>query len=277
MNEKKVKGVLKDERLSKDAHAIEFFASVAEKYPIHDYYEIPQRYNIDTIVIMPVNPERVFIYWEITEDLLKSKRKEVNSPELTVKIFEVNLGAPKKKQEKEVYSFNQKEKIGSRYVDYPASLKPLAAKIGVTKNDKFMELLKAKPISIPSFEVLAPDDNLWTERLEGLPYGEVIIRGKPPEERKKEDIITEIEILKQIFTGRSKDTEKLGMFMELLKGFLEIRSKDIELLRLFLDFIEQLQLLEIGGESLLRYFEELRKRYEEVSSSELFGNRQVNP
>ncbi len=285
---KKLKGRLNDVALSKDVHAIEFFTSVGEKYPIVSDYEIPKSYHIDSIVIMPVDPKKVYVYWEITDELLESKLKESSITGFTIKVFEVNLGAPRKKQEKEVYSFHDKREFGSRYIDYPASLKPLVAKIGVAKDGKFIELLKAKPVSIPSFEVLGPDENLWTSRFKELPEEERILIKKTA---KKEDTADkEMEILKNILQGRLKETDILNVFMgimeerkgvsgnetkvmELLKGFLEVRVKDIELLRLFLELIEQLKLAEGSKGTISQYYDEIKRKLGEVSSSEFFQKK----
>jgi hypothetical protein len=292
-----LKKKVNEKDIIKDAHAIDFFASVGEQYPIVDEYEIPASYNIDMIVLMPVNAEKLFVYWELTDGLIKKKLKDSSPSEFTVKVFEVNLGAPKKKQEKEIYLFNTKDKVGSNYIDYPAALKPMVAKIGMMSNNTFIEILKAKPVSIPSFGVLGPDDSLWTRSIKDLPKGQVIKKTEKKVEAKKEEFVKELEVVKQILRVRTKDTEILNIFMEifeklkdvkdkkakvmdLLKGFVDVRSKDIELLWLFLDLIEQARYMktEKSAETIIQYFEEVQKKTDEDIgvSSEIFTNRQVN-
>ncbi|HDH02283.1 MAG TPA: DUF4912 domain-containing protein, partial [Nitrospirae bacterium] len=82
--------------------------------------DIPKGYNIDTIVIMPVNADMSFVYWEITDKLLNGRLRELNigSAELMIKVFG-------RDSRKEVSSFEVKERVGKNYIKYPASFKPL--------------------------------------------------------------------------------------------------------------------------------------------------------
>jgi hypothetical protein len=80
--------------------------SVAKKKsPAPDADKIPHGYNEDTIVIMPVNADTNFIYWEITERLLKRKRKTPHrrSEKLVIRVFEED-------SRREAYSFNISER-----------------------------------------------------------------------------------------------------------------------------------------------------------------------
>ena len=287
-----------EKEIVKDAHAIDFFASVGEAYPIVDEYEVPTSYNADTIVLMPVNAEKLYVYWEITDGLIKKKLKNGAPSEFTVKLFEVNLGKPKKKQEKEIYSFNTTDKAGSNYIDYPSALRPMIAKIGVLVDNKFTEILKAKPVSIPSYEVLGPDDSLWTKSVKDMPKSQAIKKTVKKVEKKKQEVVKELEVVKQVLRVRTKDTEILSIFMEmlekikdaadrkekvmdLLKGFVDVRSKDIELLWLFLDLIEHTREIqtEKGAETILQYFEQIERKTtdeEAEASSEIFTKKEVN-
>ncbi|MBC8548404.1 MAG: hypothetical protein H8D23_02020, partial [Candidatus Brocadiales bacterium] len=67
-NEFKSKGLKNksgDKPPSKETHVIELFASVASNSTISTVYELPNDYNIDRIVIMPVNNDTTFVYWEL--------------------------------------------------------------------------------------------------------------------------------------------------------------------------------------------------------------------
>jgi hypothetical protein len=113
---------------------------------VYSSHQIPHGYNIDTIVIMPVNIDTSFIYWEITDRLLKGKKRKLKtgSAQLIVKVFEANFL-------REVCSFEAKERIGKNYINYQPSFKPLIAEIGISNGSGFVGLLKSGTVSSPSW------------------------------------------------------------------------------------------------------------------------------
>ena len=108
----------------------------------HTDRQIPNGYNIDTIVIMPVNTDTSFIYWEVTDRLLNGNQKKLKSgsAQLMVKVFEADCL-------KEVCSFEVRERIGKNYINYQSSFKPLIAEIGVSNGSGFVGLLKSGTVS----------------------------------------------------------------------------------------------------------------------------------
>jgi hypothetical protein len=110
---------------------------------IHDP---PHGYNIDTIVLMQVNTDTSFIYWEITDTLLNGNRKklETGKAQLMVKVFEADCL-------KEVCSFEVQDRVGSSYINYGASFKPLTAEIGISNGKGYVGLLKTRTDASPSF------------------------------------------------------------------------------------------------------------------------------
>ncbi len=108
-------------------------------------YEIPEGYNIDTIVLMPVNMDTSFVYWEVTGNLLSGNKKklESGSAKLMVKVYE-DEGL------NEICSFEVMDRIGKSYVNYQPSFKPLVAEIGVVNGKGFACLLKSRTVSSPS-------------------------------------------------------------------------------------------------------------------------------
>ncbi len=155
----------RDKPLSEETHAIELLSSVASKYSISDVYEIPHAYNIDKIVIMPVNDETSFIYWELTDRLLKSKLQELNVgfANLIIKIFEIEQD-----HKKEIYSFKVKEQIGKHYIKYHTSFNPLVADARILKEGEFIVLLKSKTISTSSYEAKEIEDEIWMKKTKDM-------------------------------------------------------------------------------------------------------------
>ena len=181
---KGLRGNFGDKPLSEDTHVIKLLASLENKYSISNVYEVPHAYNIDKIVIMPVNNDTSFIYWELTDRLLNSKLRELNvdsanvSADLIIKIFEAG-----KDCRKEIYSFKTKEKIGKRYIKCHISFKSLVASAGILKGEEFVVLLKSKAISNPSSENTETEGEIWMKKTKDT---HKII--KPPGSEIKSDI-----------------------------------------------------------------------------------------
>jgi hypothetical protein len=124
-------------------------------------HTIPCGYHVETIVMMPVNTDRSFVYWEISAELLKKYLNEINSGNATLimKIFHAN-------RTKEVYAFDISDKIGKQYVVHPASFKPLIAEIGILEGDEFTGLLKSDPLMTPLPVTKTADEELWMKRVD---------------------------------------------------------------------------------------------------------------
>ena len=162
---KGLRGNFGDKPLSEDTHVIKLLASLENKYSISNVYEVPHAYNIDKIVIMPVNTDTSFIYWELTDRLLNSKLRELNvdSANLIIKIFEAGQDC-----KKEIYSFKTKEKIGKRYIKCHISFKSLVASAGILKGEEFVVLLKSKTISNPSSENTETEGEIWMKKTKDM-------------------------------------------------------------------------------------------------------------
>jgi len=109
-------------------------------------YEMPHGYDIDTIVLMPVNRDTSFIYWEITDRLLHGSQQKLKSgsAQLMIKVFE-EYGI------QEVCSFEVSERIGNSYINYQSSLKPFVAEIGISNGKGYAGLLKSRTLSAPNY------------------------------------------------------------------------------------------------------------------------------
>jgi hypothetical protein len=135
--------------------------SVAKKKsPAPDADKIPHGYNEDTIVIMPVNADTNFIYWEITERLLKRKRKTPHrrSEKLVIRVFEED-------SRREAYSFNISERIGKHYMKFNGPQKPLVAEIGVIRGRTFTSILRSDPTTVSPSSANTAGDEIWMQRI----------------------------------------------------------------------------------------------------------------
>ena len=129
--------------------------------------DLPSAYNVDTIVIMPVNVDRNFIYWEVTQGLLNGKGKafDKGSLKLMVKVFEAT-------NNKEVYSFKVNDRIGKHYMSCVVPLRNVFAEIGILKGKKYTGLIKSDTISLTTVSARTADQEVWMKRSRGS--GEIV-------------------------------------------------------------------------------------------------------
>ncbi len=110
---------------------------------------VPQQpatgYNRDTIVVMPVNSDTSFVYWEVTDRLLRGNIRKLKSgsAQLMIRVFG-------KDANQEICSFETKDRIGKSYINYKPPLIPLVAEIGISNGTGFVGLLKSKSAQSPS-------------------------------------------------------------------------------------------------------------------------------
>ncbi len=119
--------------------------------------DIPSAYNVDTIVIMPVNVDRNFIYWEVTGKLLYKKGMGRGQQKLMVRVHDADT-------EKEIYSFEVHERVGKHYMSCPAPVTSMYAEIGAMKGKIFRCLLKSNPVSLTTVSYRSADHEVWMRR-----------------------------------------------------------------------------------------------------------------
>jgi len=124
--------------------------------------ESPMGCNVDTIVIMPVNVSTSFIYWEMTEKLLKGGRKGMSaaSSQLMLKIFATD-------RKREICSLPVRERIGKHYITCRDPFTMLVAEIGMLRGKRFTGLLRSRPMNVnPSLEH-EEGGELWMRKIRG--------------------------------------------------------------------------------------------------------------
>jgi hypothetical protein len=121
--------------------------------------DVPSAYDMDTIVLMPVNAEKNFIYWEVTERLLNGKGK--GPLKFIVKVYETDT-------DKEVYSFQTGERVGKHYMYCVVPLRSVFAEIGILKGRKFTGLIKSAPVLLTAVPAGAGEREVWMRRTRGL-------------------------------------------------------------------------------------------------------------
>jgi hypothetical protein len=120
--------------------------------------DIPSAYNVDTIVIMPVNVDRNFIYWEVTGKLLDEKGMGKGQLKLMVRVYETDT-------DKKIYSFEVHERVGKHYMSCPVPVISMYAEIGLVKGKKFTCLMQSNPVSLTTVSYRSADHEVWMRRV----------------------------------------------------------------------------------------------------------------
>ncbi|KJR44007.1 hypothetical protein MCHI_000106 [Candidatus Magnetoovum chiemensis] len=179
--EKMEKNTLLSEEGIKEKHTIELFALEEKPYPISDTFDIPSNYNIDSLVIIPVNTNTLYIYWEITDRLLEQISKELNHTynSFVIKAFDLTNN-----EAKEIHSASTNYRIGKIFINYPCAYNPIAAVLGAEINAEFYDFLVSKTISFPKYRMKDIKDELWMRKTRQTPqyHQEPVIEELIPQE-----------------------------------------------------------------------------------------------
>lgn len=246
--------------VGEDGHGIAFLLSETAEYPIAGDYEIPARYNTDTIVILPVNEKKVYLYWELTEKLLIDKIQNPAAASFIIRIYEIpdvlQTDYEIDYNEKEIYSTEVKGQYGQIFAECADYFKPMTAAIGIVSGGAFNVLLKSNQINVPSFRVLGLKEEF---RSRGILY---------KWENNADEVMghteTEIEVISRLLAMKSKDNEIVEQLLrlidnmkylsgeekealELIIGLFGSSGKDIRMLRLLIEFLRSLRIK--GGSS----------------------------
>ncbi|MCP5003684.1 MAG: DUF4912 domain-containing protein [Planctomycetes bacterium] len=147
--------------LSKHTHIISLRPSSNDKYLPPDTFNIPYAQNVERIAIMPVNEESSFVYWTLTDRLLKTKLHKLNydSEDLIIRLLEIEQNC-----KKEIYSFRTRERVGKLYVKAYTAFKPIVAEAGVLKDGEFVSFLESTANSTISYKTIETEYEIWMKK-----------------------------------------------------------------------------------------------------------------
>jgi hypothetical protein len=124
---------------------------------IKEDYPIPERYNINKIVLLPVDPSKHFIYWEIKDDVLKELKNKYSKIKLVIKVYE---------NRNEALTIDITSPIGKYYIHYHAPMEKLYAVLGVVADGQFIPLVSSKEIFVPSDEISEfSEEEIWMTKI----------------------------------------------------------------------------------------------------------------
>jgi hypothetical protein len=85
---------------------------IEEKYPLTPWETLPAEYGEDSIVLMTVDPNKLFTYWEAREDTLAMHEGNLN-----IRVYDVTGVEFDGTNANSYFDIAVSEKIGSRYID----------------------------------------------------------------------------------------------------------------------------------------------------------------
>ncbi len=148
-----------EDDFSSSSHVIDTL--VEEGEPVVQEYEIPDRYNKDTLRILMVNTQKYFVYWEVNDETLSKNNIDLGKDKLYFKVYDSN--------NQELYSFESSFALGKYYVKRPFENMNVYVKVGLTKEDDFVELITSNTIHTFSSQINLPssEDEVWIRKKMG--------------------------------------------------------------------------------------------------------------
>ncbi len=148
-----------EDDFSSSSHVIDTL--VEEGEPVVQEYEIPDRYNKDTLRILMVNTQKYFVYWEVSDETLAKNNIDLGKDKLYFKVYDSN--------NQELYSFESSFALGKYYVKRPFENMNVYVKVGLTKEDDFVELITSNTIHTFSSQINLPssEDEVWIRKKMG--------------------------------------------------------------------------------------------------------------
>lgn len=118
--------------------------------------QIPSRYDINRLVILPVNPHLIYAYWFMQDSL---KDTLINTYDNFQVVIKLNV---EEKEEKEI-EVNSLE--GNWYINYHAPFKKVKAVLGLNNEGKFIPILYSNEIVMPSDAIFIEEDEYWYNKV----------------------------------------------------------------------------------------------------------------
>lgn len=141
---------------SSSTHAIDTLAKEVE--PQVQNFEIPTRYNKDTLRIILVNTQKYYIYWEVSDQTLKKYNLDLNIDKLQFIV--------KDKEGKELFRFESSFALGEYYLKTKFENMLIGVSVEIEYEDETVELLNSNMIQTFSSKVNlpSPEDEVWIKK-----------------------------------------------------------------------------------------------------------------
>ena len=135
--ERKVKAVTRKKRA--------VLPATKEKSPTIPLGKLPSEYGENGITLMPVDPFKLFVFWEMTEDT-----RELCEGEPMIRVYDINETEISPAENTWV-DIVVSERIGERYIDvHPARV--FMADIGIMSEGIFIAVARSRNVSTPAID-----------------------------------------------------------------------------------------------------------------------------
>lgn len=140
---------------SSSIHSTQLLTDEIRVLPAGVEYEIPDRYHINMLVCLPVNPETSFVYWEVTSQLLAHYHTATDH--LKIKVFSLH-----ETKEVKLDEFSVSTELGRYYLHIKAAMQQIQARMGFyDEKGEFMVILVSNIFCIPNDHIEFSEDEVW--------------------------------------------------------------------------------------------------------------------
>lgn len=154
-----------EDDFSSSTHAIDKLVADAE--PAETIYNIPDRYNKDTLRVLLVNTKKYYVYWEVSDKTLEEYNLDLNKDELCFKVF--------KDDGSELFDFKSSFALGEHFVNLKFENIKIFVKIGfMDEQEEFVEFKDSNEVHTFSSQINLPqeEDDIWVKK--SLGWTEVV-------------------------------------------------------------------------------------------------------
>jgi len=161
MDKEKSQSLIQESLKQKESFSSRVVGIAQDAYPPQKEYHIPQSYDVDRVVLMPVNLNTYHIYWDISDALLH----QMHLPREIELSFRMVDGEHNVLEE-----FFTNEKSSKRYINKTFDNLKLQVICGYYQGDRYITLLYSNSIKSFNSQIILPnpEDEVWLSKEKGF-------------------------------------------------------------------------------------------------------------
>lgn len=121
--------------------------------------KLPERYNTDKLIFLPIDPYRGFLYWELSDALIKKYGFNNEHFDKILRVYE--LEKYKKDDLSDYIEIHVNKDANNWYLNFKSPDKHYIAELGFIKDGKYIKLLTSNEVYAPRDNVSNQLDELW--------------------------------------------------------------------------------------------------------------------
>jgi len=121
-------------------------------------YTIPTRYYKNTVTLLAANTTTYYVYWEIIEQTLQTYHIDLHKEKLCFRVENVNSEC--------LVQFSSPFDLGEYFFKLEAQDIEICVKLGLLRNNEFIEIMKSNSLHTFSSTIKFPDftNEVWLEK-----------------------------------------------------------------------------------------------------------------